>query len=285
MAGQDRRDPGRLRRPRRPARSRSTPSWPSIEAQEVAKKAELAERKALLAERLRSAYDTDRTSLLETFLSGGTFTDLLAEMSYYIDVGEQDKALAEQIAQDQETLAALHQATEDTRSQTERPAPADGRPEARARPEPGASSRPRKAAAQAAREADRRGARARRSGRTPQIAAQQGGAPRRRSPRPRPPRRSSQDQIAALIRQAAPGRQHPVGLQRHADLADGGRRDPELRLHRVLVGAAARVAAPHFHQRHRHRRPVRHAGPAPRATGRSSTSAGTMPTAPTRPGS
>ena len=60
----------------------------------------------------------DRTSLLETFLSGSTFTDMLAEMSAYIDVGEQDKALANEIAQDQATLAALHQATEDTRSQT-----------------------------------------------------------------------------------------------------------------------------------------------------------------------
>ena len=42
--------------------------------------------------------------MLETFLSGGTFTDLLAEMSDVVDVGEQDKALAEQIAKDQETL-------------------------------------------------------------------------------------------------------------------------------------------------------------------------------------
>ena len=67
---------------------------------------------------MRSAYDTDRTSLLESFLSGGTFTDLLAEMSYFIDVGEQDKALANQIAVDQETLASLHQTTEDTRSRT-----------------------------------------------------------------------------------------------------------------------------------------------------------------------
>ncbi len=66
-----------------------------IEAQETAKRTELAERKALLADRLRSAYDTDRTSLLESFLSGGTFTDLLAEMSHYLDVGEQDKALAD----------------------------------------------------------------------------------------------------------------------------------------------------------------------------------------------
>jgi murein DD-endopeptidase MepM/ murein hydrolase activator NlpD len=90
-----------------------------IQAQEAAKKAQLAERKALLAERLRSAYDTDRTSLLESFLSGGTFTDLLSEMSYFIDVGEQDKALASQIAVDQETLASLHQATEDTRVRTD----------------------------------------------------------------------------------------------------------------------------------------------------------------------
>jgi len=90
-----------------------------VEAREAAKKTELAERKALLAERVRSAYDTDRTSMLETFLSGGTFTDLLAEMSYFIDVGEQDKALANQIAHDQETLASLHQATLDTRSRTD----------------------------------------------------------------------------------------------------------------------------------------------------------------------
>ena len=60
----------------------------------------LEERKELLAERLRQAYDTDRTSLLETFLSGGSFTDVLSEVSYSIDVGEQDKALAQQIIGD-----------------------------------------------------------------------------------------------------------------------------------------------------------------------------------------
>jgi murein DD-endopeptidase MepM/ murein hydrolase activator NlpD len=90
-----------------------------IQAEEVAKRADLATRKQLLAERMQSAYDANRTSLLETFLSGATFTDMLAEMSYYIDVGEQDKALAAQIALDQETLASLHQATLDTRTQTD----------------------------------------------------------------------------------------------------------------------------------------------------------------------
>jgi len=89
-----------------------------VEAQEAAKQADLGARRAQLADRIRSAYDSDRTSLLETFLSGGTFTDVLAEMSYYIDVGEQDKALATQIAHDQETLSAIHQTVSDTRDRT-----------------------------------------------------------------------------------------------------------------------------------------------------------------------
>jgi murein DD-endopeptidase MepM/ murein hydrolase activator NlpD len=87
-------------------------------AQEAAKRLELAERRAQLADRVRSAYDTDRTSPLETFLSGGSFTDLLAEMSYYIDVGEQDRALADRIAKAKETLAAIHQTVADTRART-----------------------------------------------------------------------------------------------------------------------------------------------------------------------
>jgi murein DD-endopeptidase MepM/ murein hydrolase activator NlpD len=90
----------------------------AIEGQELIKRNQLRARRDLLAERIRSAYDTDRTSLLESFLSGGTFTDLLTEMSAFIDVGEQDKALAQQIARDQETLAALHQNVADTRTRT-----------------------------------------------------------------------------------------------------------------------------------------------------------------------
>ncbi len=89
-----------------------------VQGQEAAKQADLGARRAQLAERIRAAYDSDRTSLLESFLSGGTFTDVLSQMSYYIDVGEQDKALAEQIAADQETLAAIHQTVADTRDRT-----------------------------------------------------------------------------------------------------------------------------------------------------------------------
>ncbi len=83
------------------------------------KKAELAARKALLAERIRNAYDTDRTSLLETVLSGADFTDVLTEVGYYLDIGEQDKALAEQIVRDQETLATIHASVVASRRQAE----------------------------------------------------------------------------------------------------------------------------------------------------------------------
>jgi murein DD-endopeptidase MepM/ murein hydrolase activator NlpD len=89
-----------------------------LEAQELAKRAELRERKALLADRLRAAYDTDRITLLETFLSGGSFSDVLAEVSYQLDVGDQDRALADQIMKDQETLAALHATVLATRKET-----------------------------------------------------------------------------------------------------------------------------------------------------------------------
>jgi murein DD-endopeptidase MepM/ murein hydrolase activator NlpD len=57
--------------------------------------------------------------MLETFLSAGSFTDVLSEVSYTIDVGEQDKALAEQIVRDQSTLAAIHQTVQDTRLATD----------------------------------------------------------------------------------------------------------------------------------------------------------------------
>ena len=90
-----------------------------IRISEMRKRWALTQRKELLAERLRLAYDTDRTSLIETFLSGASFTDVLSEVSYSIDVGEQDKALAQQIVEDQQTLAAIHQTVEDTRVATD----------------------------------------------------------------------------------------------------------------------------------------------------------------------
>ncbi|MES2210802.1 MAG: peptidoglycan DD-metalloendopeptidase family protein [Chloroflexota bacterium] len=88
-----------------------------LEARESRKLAELAARKALLADRIRQAYETDRTSLLETLLSGETFTDVLAEVSYQLDYAQQDRELAEQIVADQKVLVVLHQTVEATRTQ------------------------------------------------------------------------------------------------------------------------------------------------------------------------
>ncbi len=90
-----------------------------IELQEQQKKDDLLARKAQLANRIRDAYEAQRTSMLETFLSGATFTDMLAQMSSQLDVAEQDRELAQQIAEDRATLLALHQTVEDTASATD----------------------------------------------------------------------------------------------------------------------------------------------------------------------
>ncbi len=90
-----------------------------IAAQEEAKKKELRVRKAQLAERIRQAWEDERTSLLETLLSGASFADMLAAMSAQLDAAEQDRALAQQIALDRETLLELHQTLDATRADTE----------------------------------------------------------------------------------------------------------------------------------------------------------------------
>jgi murein DD-endopeptidase MepM/ murein hydrolase activator NlpD len=87
--------------------------------QEDLKRSQLGERKALLADRIRAAYAVDRTTILETFLEGGSFTDVIAEAGYINDFAVQDKQLAEQIVQDQKALVAIHEAVESTRGETE----------------------------------------------------------------------------------------------------------------------------------------------------------------------
>src|SRR3989304_6170762 len=78
-----------------------------LTAGEARKADELDARKALLADRLRQAYAPDRPSLLETFLSGDTFTDVLAEVSYHLDFAQQDRELAEQIVAAPKGLTVL----------------------------------------------------------------------------------------------------------------------------------------------------------------------------------
>jgi murein DD-endopeptidase MepM/ murein hydrolase activator NlpD len=90
-----------------------------IELQEADKREQLRQRKAELADRIRQAYEAERTSMLETFLSGASFTDMLAVMSTQLDAAEQDRVLAQQIAQDRATLLQLHETVEGTRAETD----------------------------------------------------------------------------------------------------------------------------------------------------------------------
>ena len=91
----------------------------ALQREEVRRQKALYKRKALLAERLRAAYETGNTSLLETILTARSFNDVLSEVGYYLDVSTQDQALAEQIVQDVRDVAALHQAVMGVRAQTE----------------------------------------------------------------------------------------------------------------------------------------------------------------------
>ncbi|HSL97477.1 MAG TPA: hypothetical protein VK831_02790, partial [Candidatus Deferrimicrobiaceae bacterium] len=90
-----------------------------LEAQQVAKQAELDARRALLAARIREAYETDRTSLLESFLAGSDFTEVLTEVGYHLDFAGEDKLLAEQIVADKQVLDVLSQNVAFAREQTQ----------------------------------------------------------------------------------------------------------------------------------------------------------------------
>ena len=79
----------------------------AIEEEQAEKDRELRERRALLAARLREAYRTDRTPLVQTLLTAGSFTDLVVDVGSYLDLGAQDRALAERIEADARTLEAL----------------------------------------------------------------------------------------------------------------------------------------------------------------------------------
>ena len=91
----------------------------NVTKEETMRRSELGTKKAELAARIVEAYDTDRTSLLETFLAGGSFTDVISEVSYINDFAEHDKVLAQAIVHAQEALATIHAMVESTRGQTD----------------------------------------------------------------------------------------------------------------------------------------------------------------------
>jgi murein DD-endopeptidase MepM/ murein hydrolase activator NlpD len=90
-----------------------------LQQQQETKQADLDARKAMLSERIRTAYDTDRTSLLQSLLTSADFTDVLSEVSYHLDFADEDKALADQIVQDQQVLGVLQQNTALARTQAD----------------------------------------------------------------------------------------------------------------------------------------------------------------------
>ena len=70
-----------------------------------ARQRELDVRQEILASRLTSAYETDQTPLLQQLLTAHSLTDALSDVSYYGDLAEADKALADQIRTEQADLA------------------------------------------------------------------------------------------------------------------------------------------------------------------------------------
>ena len=254
-----------------------------IEAQETAKKEELGDRKAELAQRVREAYEAERTSMLETFLSGASFTDMLADDELPARRRRPGpRAGGPGPGGPRDAAEPPRDGRRGPRGDEHDP-PGDGGPEAEARPAArascatprrtcaGSSARPKAALAAAAR------------------AVRAGWPPTRRScarrslRRPRPSSASSTRSTGWSPTQFNKGN---IPSQYNGTLRwpMGGDGHPAVRLHRGRVRAADGQLRP-LAQRHRHRRPVRHRRSTRRAPAASSTSAGTTPTAPTRPGS
>jgi murein DD-endopeptidase MepM/ murein hydrolase activator NlpD len=83
-----------------------------LAAKAKAKQDELNQRQQILAGRIVAAYETDQTPLLSQLLTSGSITDVLSDVSYYMELGAQDKALAEQIREDQRNLIQMEQNVE-----------------------------------------------------------------------------------------------------------------------------------------------------------------------------
>jgi murein DD-endopeptidase MepM/ murein hydrolase activator NlpD len=77
-----------------------------------AKQRQLEVRQEILASRLAAAYESDQTPILQQILTAHSLTDALADVSYYSNLADADKALADEIRRDQATLAEMRQNVE-----------------------------------------------------------------------------------------------------------------------------------------------------------------------------
>ncbi len=80
---------------------------------------QLADQRHTLASHIADAYMVQQTSLLEQLLSAKSLADVLADVVYYLSIGDQDAALASQIQQEATTLQQLQRTTQVTRYQTQ----------------------------------------------------------------------------------------------------------------------------------------------------------------------
>ena len=88
----------------------------SLVAQEQAKQADLEQRQQILASRIIAAYKTDQTPLLAQLMTSGSITNVLSDVSYYMELGAQDQSMAAQIEKDEANLAVMKQNVETARA-------------------------------------------------------------------------------------------------------------------------------------------------------------------------
>jgi murein DD-endopeptidase MepM/ murein hydrolase activator NlpD len=91
----------------------------ALDSKIVAGQQQLADQRATLASHIADAYVVQQTSLLEQLLAAKSLADVLADVGYYLRIGDQDAQLAAQIQQTQRSLEALQQATQVARTQTQ----------------------------------------------------------------------------------------------------------------------------------------------------------------------
>jgi len=90
-----------------------------IEAQEAQKERDLVQRRSILGGRIVAAYKTYQTPFLEQLLTGQSLTDVVSDVDYYTALGAADRTLADQIVQDQATLAQMHANVVQTKASTQ----------------------------------------------------------------------------------------------------------------------------------------------------------------------
>jgi len=78
-----------------------------IQAERDARQSELERRQQILASRLIDAYVTDQTPLIQQMLTAHSLTEAMSDVSYYDSMADADKAMADEIRQDEAALAQL----------------------------------------------------------------------------------------------------------------------------------------------------------------------------------